>query len=330
MTNIRDKNMQFSPKKRKTSKAEVIHTINVKKDNKNPQNTIHTMKRETSDMAGKLYGLNITLCNKGRSISGEVGLIDSGSGYSLMGIDKYWELNRKSKIELEQSNAKLLSVTDDEIEIIGAARLGVRIMGVQKEVLFTVVNDTIKFAGSMLFGTNLFQEFPLIFDFKGGNVLMIEKEEDIYDHTVMPLVNLNGKSDGQISRKSSGNKVPKDEVEVISEDEESLTDDAVIEEEIIEKKVIVPTPSSIEKELCLKRFEAATVTDKKDEDCRMHSITLGSTDSNFQKEIKRVNLIESEKSRYFLKVPENVKLEPNTKRYLEVDIESEAGTKPPE
>src|SRR5215469_15420565 len=205
MMNINDKNTGFSPKKRKTSKAEVIHTINVKQANKKPKNTVHTVKKETGNVSGKLYGLNVTLYNKGRSISGEVGLIDSGSGYSLMGIDKYRELNRKSKIKLEQSNAKLVSVTEDEIEIIGAVRLVVGIMGIQKEVLFTVVNDTIKFAVSMLFGTNLFREFPILFDFKGGNVLMIEKEKDIYDHTVMPLVDLNGKSNVQISKKSSGN-----------------------------------------------------------------------------------------------------------------------------
>src|SRR5215469_8330826 len=211
MMNISDKNMRFSPKKKKSSKEEVIHTINVKQDNKKLKNTVHTVKKETGDVSGKLYGLNITLNNKGRSISGEVGLIDSGSGYSLMGIDKYWELNRKSKMELEQSNAKLVSVTEDEIEILGAVRLGVRIMGKQKEVLFTVVNDTIKFAGSMLFGTNLFREFPIAFDFKGGNALLIEKEEDIYDHTVTSLVDLNGRSNAQISKKSSGNKVPKHE-----------------------------------------------------------------------------------------------------------------------
>src|SRR5215469_12368556 len=330
MGNNKDINTGFSLNKKKSSRAKVVHTINVKQVNNKLKNTVHTVKKETGKVSGKLYGLSVNLYNKGRCISGEVGLIDSGSGYSLMGIDKYWELNRKSKIELEESNVKLVSVTDDDIEILGAARLGVGVMGVQKEVLFTVVNDTIKFAGSMIFGTNLFQEFPILFDFKGGNVLMIENEHDIYDHTVMPLVNLNGKSNAQISKKSSGYKVPKDEVEVMSEDEESLTDDSDIKDEIIEKKVIFPTRSSIEKELCLKRFEAANVTDKKDEDCRIHSITLGSIESKFQKEIKRESLIESEKSRYFLKVPENVKLEPNTKRYLEVDIESEAGTKPPE
>src|SRR5215469_9144742 len=323
MTNIRDKNMQFSPKKRKTSKAEVMHTINVKKDNKNPKNTIHTVKRETSDMAGKLYGLNITLCHKGRSISGEVGLIDSGSGYSLMGIDKYWELNRKSKIELEQSNAKLISVTEDEIEIIGAVRLGVKIMEIEKEVLFTVVNDTIKFAGSMLFGTNLFREFPILFDFKGGNVLMIENELDIYDHTVMPLVNLNGKFNAQIFKKSSGNKVPKHQTE------ESTEDDSEIEPEVIEKKMIFPVHDSLVKELSLKRFEEADVTDKEDENCRIHSIAIGSTDNKFQREIKRENLIESERCKYSLKMSENIKIEPNTKRFIEAVIESEAGTKPP-
>src|SRR5215469_7243586 len=329
MVNNSDKNTGFSPKKRKTSKAEVIHTINVKQANNKLKNTVHTVKKENGNDSGKLYGLNVTLYNKGRSISGEVGLIDSGSGHSLMGIDKYWELNRKSKIELEESNVKLVSVTDDEIEIIGAARLGVGIMGVQKEILFTIVNDTIKFAGSMLFGTNLFKEFPILFDFKGGNVLMIEKEEDIYDHTVMPLIDLNEKSNAQISKKSSGNKVPKHETEVVIKEEESIKDDSDIQLEVIEEKVTFPTHGSIEKELSLKRFEVAEVTDKKDEDCRIHSITLGSTDTKFQKEIKRENLIESEKSKYFLKMPENIRMEPNTKRFLEVDIESEAGTKPP-
>src|SRR5215469_13817897 len=106
MTNIRDKNTYFSPKKKKTSEAEVIRTINVKQANKKLKNTIHTVNKETITAPGKLYGLNVTICHKGRSLSGEVGLIDSGSGYSLMGIDKYWELNRKSNIELERSNAK--------------------------------------------------------------------------------------------------------------------------------------------------------------------------------------------------------------------------------
>src|SRR5215469_16331026 len=104
MTNIRDKNIYFSPKKKKTSEAGVIHTINVKQANKKPKNTIQTVNKETTGASGKLYALNVTICHKGRSISGEIELIDSGSGYSLMGIDKYWELNRKSKIELEQSN----------------------------------------------------------------------------------------------------------------------------------------------------------------------------------------------------------------------------------
>src|SRR5215469_13499046 len=335
MVNNSDKNTGFSPKKRKTSKAEVIHTINVKQANNKLKNTVHTVKKENGNDSGKLYGLNVTLYNKGRSISGEVGLIDSGSGHSLMGIDKYWELNRKSKIELEESNVKLVSVTDDEIEIIGAARLGVGIMGVQKEILFTIVNDTIKFAGSMLFGTNLFKEFPILFDFKGGNVLMIEKEEDIYDHTVMPLVNLKGDVKGQTSRKSYGiNRPRKEDVDTSDEDEsftdDSDTDDTDDEETVREKKEILPTLRSIEKELNLKRFDAGNDTATGDEDCRIHSVTLGSIDSKFHKEIKEVSLIEAEKSKFFLKVPENVKLEPNTKRFLEVNIESEAGTKPPE
>src|SRR5215469_1418021 len=329
MVNISDKNMRFSPKKKKTSKAEVIHTINVKQDNKKLKNTVHTVKKETGDFSGKLYGLNVTLYNKGRSIFGEVGLIDSGSGYSLMGIDKYWELNEKSKIELEQSNAKLVSVTDDEIEIIGAVRLGVGIMGIQKEVLFTVVNDTTSFAGSMLFGTNLFKEFPLLFDFRGGNALMIDNELDIYDHTVTPLVDLKARYNAQISKKSSGNKVPKRQTEILFKEEESTEDDSEIEPEVIEKKMIFPAHDSLVKELSLKRFEETDVTDKKDENCKIHSIALGSTDTKFQKEIKRENLIESENSKYSLKISENIKIEPNTKRFIEVTIESEAGTKPP-
>src|SRR5215469_9566704 len=108
MVNNSDKNTGSSPNKKKSSRAKVIHTINVKQVNKKLKNTVHTVKKETGRVSGKLYGLNITLYNKGRSISGEVGLIDSGSGYSLMGIDKYWELNRKSKIELEESNVKLV------------------------------------------------------------------------------------------------------------------------------------------------------------------------------------------------------------------------------
>src|SRR5215469_15386301 len=135
--------------------------------------------------SGKLYGMKIKSLNKNRLISTEVGLLDSGSGYSLMGIEKFWEINRKCKLSLEESELKLVSVTDDDIEVLGAARLVVQIMGLQKEVVFTVVSDTVNFAGSLLLGTNLFQEFPLLFDFKNGNVLMTEKEEDIYDHKVM-------------------------------------------------------------------------------------------------------------------------------------------------
>src|SRR5215469_16611482 len=143
-------------------------------------------------------------------------------------------------------------------------------MGIQEEVVFTVVSDAVSFAGSLLLGTNLFQEFPLLFDFKGGNVLVTE--EEIYDHTVIPLETLKGGSNGLISKKSSGNKVPKDEEEDMSEDEESLTDDSDIEDEIIEKKVIFPTRSSIEKELSLKRFEAGNDSVTKG-NCRLHSIT---------------------------------------------------------
>src|SRR5215469_1688638 len=139
-----------------------------------------------------------------------------------------------------RSDIKLVSVTDDDIQVLGAARLGVGVMGVQKEVVFTVVNDTIKFAGSLLFGTNLFQEFLLLFDFKGGNVLMIEKEEDIYDHTVMPLVNLKGDVKGQTSRKSYGIKRPREEDVDTSDEDESFTDDSDTEEtdyeEIVSEK----------------------------------------------------------------------------------------------
>src|SRR5215469_1058865 len=255
--NIRDRNMRFSTKERKFPEAEVIHTINVKQAHKKPKNTIHTVNKETVTAPGKLYGLNVTLCHKGRSLSGEVELIDSGSGYSLMGIDEYRELNKKSKIELERSNAKLVSVTEDEIEILGAVRLDVRIMGVQREVLFTVVNDSIKFIGTMLFGTNLFREFPLAFDFKGGNALMIENELNIYDHTVTPLVDLKAGYNAQISKKSSENKVRKHHTKVVIKDEESFEDDSEIESDVIEKKMIFPTQDSVVKELSLKRFEEA-------------------------------------------------------------------------
>src|SRR5215469_16848068 len=96
-------------------------------------------------------------------------------------------------------------------------------MGIQEEVVFTVVSDAVSFAGSILLGTNVFQEFPLLFDFKSGNVLVTE--EEIYDHTVIPLETMKGGSSGVISKKSSGNKVPKHEEEVTSESEGSLTDD---------------------------------------------------------------------------------------------------------
>src|SRR5215469_17802512 len=151
-----------------------------------------------------------------------------------MGIDKYWELNRKYKLNLEESDIKLVSVTDDDIEVLGAAKLTVQIMGMQKEVVFTVVRDAVSFAGSLLLGTNLFQEFPLLFDFRNGNVLVTE--EEIYDHTVIPLETMKGDSNGLISRKSSGNKVPKEEEEDMSEDDELLTDDSDIENKVIEKK----------------------------------------------------------------------------------------------
>src|SRR5215469_18452001 len=123
-----------------------------------------------------------------------------------MGIDKYWELNRKYKLSLEESDIKLVSVTDDSIEVLGAIKLTVQIMGLQKEVVFTVVSDAVSFAGSILLGTNVFQEFPLLFDFKNGNVLVTE--EEIYDHTVIPLETMKGDSNVLTSRKSSGNKVP--------------------------------------------------------------------------------------------------------------------------
>ena len=279
--------------------------------------------------------MDIKIYNNGRFISGEVGLIDSGSAYSLMGIEKFWELTRKSKIKLEESDIKLVSVTDDDIQVLGAVKLEVGLMGVQKEVVFTVVNDTINFAGSLLFGTNLFQEFPLLFDFKGGNVLMIENEDDIYDHTVMPLVNLNGDVRGQTSKKAYGIKKPKEEgIDTSDEDElttdESDTEETDSEEIVTEKKEIFPTLRSLGKELNLGRFEAVNDTAAGNENCRVHSITLGSIDSKFKKEIKREKLIESEKNKYILKVTENVKIEPNIKRFLEADIESEAGTKPPE
>src|SRR5215469_8163837 len=186
-------------------------------------------------------------------------------------------------------------------------------MGIQKEILFTVVSDTVNFAGSLLLGTNLFNEFSLLFDFKNGNVLMTEKEEDIYDHTVMPLEILKGDSNGLISKKSSGNKGPKEEEVVMSEGDELPTDVSSIENKVIEKEEIFPTFSNLEKELILKRFESGNDTDTKDDSNRIHSIKLGSVDRKFEREIKKENLIESEKSKYLLKVPENAKLEPNTK-----------------
>ena len=135
-------------------------------------------------ISGKLYGMNIKIYHKNKCISGEIGLIDSGSAYSLMGIDKYWELVKKNKIQMEDSNVNLVSVTDDNIQVLGQVRLDIGVMGVRKEVVFIVVNNAINFAGSLLFGTNLFQKYPLLFDFKGGNVLMMDNEDDIYDHTL--------------------------------------------------------------------------------------------------------------------------------------------------
>src|SRR5215469_13275398 len=188
------------------------------------KNKLHTLKKGKKKVSGKLYGMKIKLLCKNKPISSEVGLLDSGSGYSLMGIDKYWEINRKCKLNLEESDLKLVSVTYDDIEVLGAAKLTVQIMGIQREVAFTVVSDAVSFAGSLLLGTNLFQEFPLLFDFKNGNVLVTEGE--IYDHTVIPLETMKGDSNGLISRMSSGNKVPKEEEKDMSEDEELLTDDS--------------------------------------------------------------------------------------------------------
>jgi len=56
MVNNSDKNTGFSPKKRKTSKAEVIHTINVKQANNKLKNTVHTVKKETGRVSGQIFG----------------------------------------------------------------------------------------------------------------------------------------------------------------------------------------------------------------------------------------------------------------------------------
>src|SRR5215469_12653512 len=160
----------------------IIHTINVKKINNKYKNKINTVNRDMDNIvSGKLYGMDIDIYYKDKSIAGEVGLIDSGSAYSLMGINKYCELSKKCKMRLEDSNLNLVSVTDDSIQVLGQVRLDIGVMGVRKKVTFIVVKDAINFAGSLLFGTNLFQEYPLLFDFKGGNVLMMDNEDDIYD-----------------------------------------------------------------------------------------------------------------------------------------------------
>src|SRR5215469_15332197 len=196
----------------------IIHTINVKKIHNKYGNKINTVKKDTNIISGKLYGMNIDIYYKDRSVAGEIGLIDSGSAYSLMGINKYYELTKKCKMKMEDSNVNLVSVTDDSIQVLGQVRLEIGVMDVRKEIVFMVVNNTINFAGSFLLGTNLFKEYPLLFDFKGGNVLMMENEDDIYDHTVMPLVNLSNPA-----KKSYSIKKYKCEEEFISDKEEEYT-----------------------------------------------------------------------------------------------------------
>src|SRR5215469_10285220 len=194
----------------------IIHTINVRKINNKFRNKINTVKKVHNIISGKLYGMNIDIYYKNRSVAGEIGLIDSGSAYSLMGINKYCELAKKCKIKMEDSNVNLVSVTDDNIQVLGQVRLEIGVMDVRKEIVFMVVNNTINFAGSFLLGTNLFKEYPLLFDFKGGNVMMMENEDDIYDHTVMPLINLSNQKKKSYTIK----RYKKDEVFNSDEEEE--------------------------------------------------------------------------------------------------------------
>src|SRR5215469_17368626 len=147
--------------KKKKINTSIIHTIKVKKIHNRCGNKINTVKKDNDIISGKLYGMNIDIYYKDRSVAGEIGLIDSGSAYSLMGIDKYWELTKKTKIKMEDSTINLVSVTDDTIQVLGQVRLEIGVMEVRKEIVFMVVNNTINFAGSLLFGTNLFQEYPL-------------------------------------------------------------------------------------------------------------------------------------------------------------------------
>src|SRR5215469_72276 len=66
----------------------IIHTINVRKINNKFRNKINKIKKVHYIISGKLYGMNIDIYYKNRSVAGEIGLIDSGSAYSLMGINK--------------------------------------------------------------------------------------------------------------------------------------------------------------------------------------------------------------------------------------------------
>src|SRR5215469_13701460 len=130
-----------------------IHTINVRKTTNKVRNKINTVNRDMDNIiSGKLYGIDIDIYYKDKSIAGEIGLIDSGSAYSLMGINKYCELSKKCKMRLEDSNVNLVSVTDDNIQVLGQVRLDIGVMGVRKKVMFIEVNNAINFAGSLLFG----------------------------------------------------------------------------------------------------------------------------------------------------------------------------------
>src|SRR5215469_6025786 len=73
-------------KKKKKINTSIIHTINVKKIHNRYGNKINTVKKVHNIISGKLYGMNIDIYYKDRSVAGEIGLIDSGSAYSLMGI----------------------------------------------------------------------------------------------------------------------------------------------------------------------------------------------------------------------------------------------------
>src|SRR5215469_9331927 len=114
-----------------------IHTINVRKTNNRVKNKINMVNRDMENIiSGKLYGMDIDIYYKDKSITGEIGLIDSGSAYSLMAINKYCELSKKCKMRLEDSNLNLVSVTDDSIQVLGQVRLEIGVMGIRRKVMF--------------------------------------------------------------------------------------------------------------------------------------------------------------------------------------------------